>query len=145
METCAEGHDLSVASYRLTCKDCNRLNAKKFRDADPEKYRRIKNEAQLRRLYGIQSLEHRDTILASQGNACAICRRTDCHWGRGFMDTWHIDHDPAKPGTYRGILCAFCNTALGRLEKFLPSVIKYVEQRAAQRATKMMLWTKEDL
>ena len=42
------------------------------------------------------------------------------------MNVWHIDHDPTKPGTHRGILCGFCNTALGRLEGNLDKVLAYL-------------------
>jgi hypothetical protein len=77
-------------------------------------------------LYGIESIEERDAILTAQGNACKICGRTDCTWGQGFMNVWHIDHDHDKPGTHRGILCGYCNTALGRLEKNLDKVLDYL-------------------
>jgi hypothetical protein len=105
-----------------------RLQWKTWRENNPERAYRGKIESQMRIRYGIKTIEERDAILASQGNACAICRRTDCVWGKGFNNTWHIDHDPNKPGTYRGILCAFCNTALGRLEKFLPAVTEYLRR-----------------
>jgi len=133
---CRKGHAL-VGNNRLewytadgrsqfNCAQCRRDRAAEWRKNNPElKYRRT-IESQMRLRYGINSIEERDAILAAQGNACAICGRTDCHWGKGFNDTWHIDHDPGRPRTYRGILCAFCNTALGRLEKFLPQVQQYL-------------------
>ena len=68
----------------------------------------------------------RQETLASQGNACAICGRTDCHWGKGFNDVWHTDHSHDKPGTHRGVLCASCNTSLGKLEPFMDKVIAYL-------------------
>ena len=134
---CKHGHEFTPentwrnAQGHRWCRECNRLNQKTQRTADPDRLNRTKKETQNRRLYGIDSIEERDAILASQGNACAICRRTDCTWGKGFKDVWHIDHDPLKPGTYRGILCAFCNTALGRLEKFLPAVTEYLRGTGA--------------
>src|SRR5271166_902804 len=70
----------------------------------------------LRRRYGFQTPEERDQLLKSQGNACASCGRTDCRWGRGWLNTWHVDHKPGENGTHRGILCARCNILVGILE-----------------------------
>ena len=77
-------------------------------------------------VYGIQSIAERDSILVEQGNACAICGRTGLVWGKGYNDVWHIDHAHDQPGTHRAILCASCNTALGRLEPFLIRVVQYM-------------------
>lgn len=55
------------------------------------------------------------TLLADQGNACAICRATDDGlWpGRSLQrDGWHIDHDH-ETGEVRGVLCPNCNLMLG--------------------------------
>ena len=80
----------------------------------------------MRQRYNIQSLEERDALLESQGSACGICGRTGLKWGKGFNDVWHIDHEHDKPGTHRGILCAYCNTALGRLEPHMDKVLAYL-------------------
>lgn len=49
-----------------------------------------------------------DAQIAKQNGCCAICLET-LRGGR-FQ---HIDHDHAKPGTFRGVLCSSCNTSLG--------------------------------
>jgi hypothetical protein len=131
------------------CRACNRASQQKQRSNDPERlranqrasyhrtpeeHRLAKQEWQNKKLYGIQSIAERDAILASQGNACALCGRVDCHWGKGFTDTWHTDHNHDLPGTHRGILCAFCNTALGRLEPIMPKVIEYLKYCATQNS-----------
>lgn len=82
----------------------------------------------LRCLYGITVAE-RDAILVSQDGGCKLCGRTDCHWGKGFQNVWHIDH---VHGTkiVRGILCAACNMLVGQIEKNLTlsqEAIKYLE------------------
>jgi len=84
--------------------------------ANREKFRakaalqRIKHpDAHSRRRYGI-TLAERTTMLEAQGNACAICKRTE-PGGRG----WHIDHSH-HTGKVRGILCARCNVVLGMAE-----------------------------
>ena len=47
------------------------------------------------------------SMVASQGNACAICRET-------FSKTPHIDHDHLT-GDIRGLLCQTCNHGIGLL------------------------------
>jgi len=49
-------------------------------------------------------------LLEKQGGGCALCGRPR---GKRRLS---IDHDHARPGTHRGILCQGCNTALGYLE-----------------------------
>lgn len=39
-----------------------------------------------------------------------------------------VDHEHEKPGTHRGILCAWCNTALGRLEPNMQKVLEYLAE-----------------
>ena len=80
------------------------------------------------RIYGINSFEERDNILQSQGNACAICRCTDCDWhSENLYKRWCIDHDHEKPGTFRGVLCGKCNVNLGRIEKYMQNVLAYLQ------------------
>jgi hypothetical protein len=85
-----------------------------------------KTNYELKTRYGINSIAERDALLLSQNSACAICKRTDCTWGKGFENTWHIDHVHGAEGTHRGILCGRCNLALGRLEPFLRDVVAYL-------------------
>lgn len=90
---------------------------------------RNRAESQLFYRYGIKTLEERDALLESQGNACKLCRRTDCIWGKGFQDVWHIDHEHGTD-IVRGILCAACNMLVGQIEKNLPisqAAIEYVK------------------
>jgi hypothetical protein len=133
-EYCNRGHLFTDETRILkkdggsTCRICNNEKQKEWAHQHPEYMYKTRIESQMWFRYGIRSLEERDVILASQGNACAICGRMDCHWGKGFTNVWHIDHDPTKPGTHRGILCGFCNTSLGRLEKNIISVNDYLSK-----------------
>jgi hypothetical protein len=61
-------------------------------------------------LYGI-TLEQYNDLLAKQGGVCAICQGP--HRGRGKF--YHVDHDH-KTGDVRGLLCHYCNTAIGSLK-----------------------------
>jgi predicted HNH restriction endonuclease len=99
----------------------------------PELLRRWKTEAQNRALYG-QDYD-RDAQLASQGGTCAICGIKGLTWGKGFNKVWHTDHVHGQEGTHRGVLCAACNTALGRLEPFLDKVIAYLAKYAVEQGT----------
>jgi hypothetical protein len=90
---------------------------------------RSRIESQMTKRYGPDmTLAGRDALLASQDNACPICNRSDLKWGYGFNDVWHIDHPHDKPGTHRGVLCARCNTALGKLEPFFDKVVAYLKK-----------------
>jgi hypothetical protein len=64
-------------------------------------------DADLRRKYGITAADY-DRMLAKQGGVCAICRGSESG-GRG---TFHVDHCHAT-GRIRGLLCHWCNVALG--------------------------------
>ena len=75
----------------------------------------------------------RDDQLASQGNACAICGITGLTWTTSFNKGWHTDHNHALPGTHRGVLCATCNLALGKLEPHMDKVVAYLAKYAAEQ------------
>lgn len=72
-----------------------------------------------------------EELFKSQGNACAVCGRTEMI-GRG----WTIDHDHSCCAgrnscgeCVRGILCSNCNTALGLLNdnvEVLRNAVKYL-------------------
>jgi hypothetical protein len=114
------------------CIQCRHEEQKRYRESHPDIMRHSRITHQGRQKYGMTSyLEERVNLLATQDGACAICGRTGLRWGVGkgqFNDTWHVDHNHEKPGTHRGVLCARCNTALGRLEKLLPKVLEYLKK-----------------
>lgn len=64
-------------------------------------------------------------MLASQGGCCAICKRPEdkIHHASGTVQRLAVDHDhtccptlPACGSCNRGLLCAWCNTLLGKIE-----------------------------
>lgn len=80
------------------------------RAKDPIRQYKIKADWDLRTKYGIDY----DTYLEmeeSQGKACAICGDKDPN-GRGVLRKFAVDHCHTT-GKVRGLLCAYCNTALG--------------------------------
>ena len=139
---CIKGHELTPENtYQLftkngtkngrACRQCNRDMQKDYRQRNPDIMYRYRIESQMTKRYGPDmSLEGRDDLLASQNYACAICGRTGLQWGQGFTDVWHIDHLHDEPGTHRGVLCGFCNLALGRLEPHMVKVIEYLAKYA---------------
>lgn len=58
-------------------------------------------------LYGISRVEY-EALLASQDEACAICRVGD----PGGKGSWHVDHCH-ETNKVRGLLCHHCNLMLG--------------------------------
>jgi hypothetical protein len=123
--------DNKTIRSRSNCKSCEREMYKIYRENNPEKVRsavyrwRDNNRDAVRELqrahyerhpeairrgnllkYGM-SLDDFDTMLASQGNKCAICK-SEKHNSKN----WMIDHDH-ETGEIRGILCHGCNIGLG--------------------------------
>jgi hypothetical protein len=82
------------------------------------------HSTQLKRKYGITPDSYAD-MLTTQDGKCAICLCNQCSTGRRFA----VDHDH-KTGKIRGLLCAECNTALGKFNdeiERLKSAIRYLE------------------
>lgn len=96
----------SGKGYRANCKDCR---ARKDR------------EDKLRRHYNITPATY-DALLAEQGGVCKICSQPETLVDNrtGAVMSLAVDHDHSCcPGIktcgqcIRGLLCSFCNTALG--------------------------------
>lgn len=82
--------------------------------------------------YGITYAQHQ-AMFAAQGGRCAICK-SDKPGSKG--KGWHVDHDH-KTGTVRGLLCHFCNTAIGSLKDdpdLLRAAAEYLESSRAREA-----------
>ena len=136
---CRRGHDLAIeknvyvnpnTGWRY-CRICYRSGSKNFRTRHPDRMYDKRMKSQNSKLYGPDY--DRDAQLASQGNACAICGRTECTWSMGFTNAWHTDHNHDLPGTHRGVLCATCNLALGKLEPHMDKVVAYLAKYAAEQ------------
>lgn len=112
------------------CRSCNSAIYRSRAEAVRDKMREAR--------FGL-TREGFDRLLASQGGRCAICRSGDpgSSW-------WHTDHDHAccpEPGRscgkcVRGLLCSFCNSAIGYL-KDDPAIMRaaaaYVERTRTYR------------
>lgn len=87
------------------------------------KDRRYKHTSEIKRLYGL-SREDYDSMLAAQGNACAICEKA-FNGKRLFVDHDHVT------GRVRGLLCCRCNFMLGYAKdniKTLRAAIHYLKR-----------------
>lgn len=95
-----------------------RKKGREYGRAHPEKRRAWKEANHVhsrdyhnRRKYGIEP-EQYSAVLDRQHGKCAICART---FGEARATKPHVDHCHAM-GTFRGLLCLKCNTALGLLD-----------------------------
>lgn len=110
---------------KSACKGCHRERAKSYWKAKPLP-KEIQRERNLRKSFGI-GVEEYNKMLDAQEGCCAICGTKECVTGRNFA----VDHDH-KTGKIRGLLCQFCNTALGKFQddkEILSNAIKYLERK----------------
>lgn len=87
------------------CGKCNTAKMRKWRLANPDRYRANGVRRRLRLRYGITP-EDVAAIRRAQNERCALCLKP--------LDTVtpHVDHDH-ETGRVRGVLCAGCNGSLG--------------------------------
>lgn len=123
---CGESKEESLfVAGRYKCKACHSQYGKDRRANNPE-LRAKENEDMTwrRRLreYGVTKEQFYD-IFEKQGGKCAIC--LDSITDKDSMDHCH------NKNKARGILCAYCNTALGQFEDnidYLKSAIAYLQK-----------------
>ena len=114
------------------CKKCHQNKTTKWKKENVDKVRDIK----LKYKFGI-SLEEYLEILDKQNGVCAICDKDEVVLVRGSLRKLAVDHDRACcsgdrscGGCIRGLLCQYCNTALGLFrddEKLLTKAINYIK------------------
>lgn len=101
LQPCVVCNRIVIAQKKLqkgsTCSECARV-----------KYLRLARSNKLRSKFKISDAEY-EQRLSTQRGLCAICERP-CKSGRRLA----VDHDHAT-GRVRGLLCAMCNTGIGKL------------------------------
>ncbi len=108
------------------CRPCVRKKARESYERNKQQSR----EAARERRYGISAEEY-ERMLRAQGRACALCARPL----DGGKHT-HTDHCH-ETGVVRGLLCASCNTSLGKLGDDVVSLERAAEylREALKRAS----------
>jgi hypothetical protein len=119
---------ISIRNKSGLCIKCYR---KDERERNKGKHILLKRKYHLK-AFGLTPEKFKE-ILEKQNNCCAICGEVyNSHDPRlERLRNMHIDHD-SQTGRVRGILCSFCNTALGHFKhdfNSLNSAIKYLEKR----------------
>lgn len=117
----AFGHSsISHDGLNPSCRQCANKYARQYaaewKKANPDKVYR----QHLRYVYGVSG-EVYDALVLKQDHCCAICRQQAA---RLQVDHCHVT------GSLRALLCARCNTQLGRLEEKImknPQFMRYIE------------------
>jgi hypothetical protein len=77
-----------------------------------------------RRVYGMTLDEYAD-MCVKQGGKCSICQKVPEHKVKSRA-VLHVDHDH-ETGKVRGLLCTWCNMALGQLGDTAESVQRVLD------------------
>ena len=110
--------------WRRTCNTCTNQIQRLWRHSNPDKAF-VSNKKQNLKRYGI-TLDEYKALLAKQKGKCAIC-------GNGQSSVFvslDVDHCH-RTGKVRGLLCANCNSGLGRFQDkvtLLKAAINYIRK-----------------
>jgi hypothetical protein len=118
----------SKTGYRKTCKDCRRVQQRKWMDENSDHFKSLCRKQHLKVRYGITPEDY-DVMLQKQKGKCAICDRHGQSPGnKRLLDVDHCH----KTGKIRGLLCNRCNQSMGKvkddidlLKKFLAYLISW--------------------
>ncbi len=117
----------TASGYHGKCKRCLLdYQAEQYRTSMTLKARR--RDRHYRNTYGVTSAEVEE-MRAAQDGRCALCGRPEEESHNGL----HLDHDHITT-TVRGLLCADCNTSLGKLQDdpdLLRRAADYIEAHRA--------------
>jgi len=94
-------------------------------------YPKKKRNSQLKSIFGI-SLKKYNLLLKKQNNKCLICKKQETvkDFRTSKIKNLAVDHNH-QTGKVRGLLCQYCNTALGYFKddiNRLENAIKYLKQ-----------------
>lgn len=109
--------------------ELNKKN-KEWCDKNVEAIKKYRHEQDIKFLYGI-TREQYNQMLEQQNGVCAICGKEEstCHGITKKITNLAVDHNH-KTGKVRGLLCSYCNKALGGFkdnEEFLIKAIEYLK------------------
>jgi len=118
-----------AAFGKSRCLKCERKKDASYRRKYRKKRKQVEAINRMKKTYNITPDDY-DKILASQQNACAICRATTNQKQARHFGIFDIDHchDTNK---IRGLLCGSCNRGIGQLKHsvdILKSAIAYLKR-----------------
>lgn len=116
--------------FQSSCKDCSKATTYNYRNT--EKGHVIVVVSRFRNALKKYEITETDygAMLAAQNYVCAICKRPERHVVRGATKRLAVDHCHTT-GKVRGLLCAHCNQAIGRLDddpELIRKAADYVEE-----------------
>jgi hypothetical protein len=118
----------TASGYYASCKICKRKSANAWLDRNREKsnarHRKHHRKNHLKQNYNL-TIDDFNRLVQNQKGACAICLNKFAENKSGKP---HVDHDH-NTGIVRGILCGYCNSALGMFrdnEEVLRNAINYL-------------------
>ena len=121
--------DKTARGYGYSCKPCSRQKANKWHHSNKDKAK----ENQLQRKFGL-SLNEYNEKLKSQNYSCAICGRSETAVRFGNIKNLAVDHnrkccsgDVSCGKCLRGLLCDWCNKAIGYVREDLQVAERLVE------------------
>ena len=116
------------------CKECHYRRVREWKKNNPEKTKNIR----LLHKFNITLEQYRELLFVQNG-VCAICKQEEVISRNGKVLQLSVDHDRrCCPGErscgkcVRGLLCQYCNTALGLMKddrEILKKAINYLERR----------------
>jgi hypothetical protein len=98
-----------------------------------EENRRTLSDKERQRKFGITP-ERYSELLKSQNGTCAICKQPETATRMGKVKALAVDHSH-QSGAIRGLLCADCNTGIGKLKENIDiflSAIQYLKYHSRQ-------------
>ena len=113
-----------------SCKECAKTTVYSYRNTEKGRVSVVRSRLKNALVkYAITEAEY-DAMLAAQNYVCAICGRPERSVFRGATKRLAVDHCHAT-GKVRGLLCAHCNQAIGRLDdnpELIRKAADYVER-----------------
>jgi hypothetical protein len=105
--------------YMPICKVCRAKYWRDRREADPLVRQRHTDSVLRSKMLSKHGLKNPDyeRLVKEQGDRCALCGTTDKGRSDRFR-TWNIDHCH-KTNKVRGLLCHWCNIAVGYHEQLI--------------------------
>ena len=128
---CKRGHEFNAENtyfmpkeppqcIERVCLICKKIRAKDWHEKNKLQHRRSMRE----NMYGVGAWQHYKDQLEKQDHRCAICNTHQSELVHALAQ----DHDHTT-GELRGLLCGFCNRAIGNLKEnpvTIASALDYV-------------------